>query len=88
MHISPPWQVELFKKFLLTAGLVVMRNESTFQLLSGGFIACVYLFLFQLYKPITDVKTARLQAVASLQLALTMLMGLATGWPVAAPRNT
>ena len=69
--------VEMLRKFLLTAGLVIFRNGSTLQLMLGVFVSVVYLAGFLHYKPMKEGMDYRLQTIASVQLTLTLAMGLA-----------
>ena len=64
----------------LTAGLVVVENGSPVQLLLGIFIAALYIVAFMNCKPMEDDADDRLQVVCSLQITLTMALGLAIGW--------
>ena len=75
------WEViELFRKLLLTAGLVVVENGSPVQLLLGLFIATVYIVAFTQAQPMEEDIDDMLQLVCSFQLVVTMGMGLAIGW--------
>ena len=75
------WEVvELFRKLLLTAGLVVVENGSPVQLLLGLFIAAVYIVAFTQYQPFEEDLDDMLQIICSFQIIVTMGMGLAIGW--------
>ncbi len=46
--------VELFRKFWLTAGLVLVKPGSNIQLLLGLFVSAIFLVVFEHYEPMED----------------------------------
>ena len=64
--------MELFRRFLLTAGLVLVKPGSNVQLLLGLSISAFYLVAFQQRKPMVDDADDQLQVIVSLQIILTM----------------
>ena len=63
--------VELFRKFWLTAGLVVARPGSNVQLLLGLSVSAFYLVGFQWCKPMVEDVDDALQIIVSLQIIVT-----------------
>ena len=75
------WEVvELARRFVMTAGLVLVTPGSNVQLLLGLSVSVIYLVAFQHCKPMKEDADDWLQIIASLQIILTMAMGLALGW--------
>ena len=67
------WEaVELARRFLMTAGLVLVKPGSNIQLLLGLSISAFYLVAFQHAKPMVEDDDDTLQIVVSLQIILTM----------------
>ena len=66
------WEaIELFRRFLMTAGLVLVKPGSNIQLLLGLAVSAFYLVGFQMCRPMVEDVDDVLQIIVSLQIIIT-----------------
>ena len=67
--------VEMLKKMTLAGGLVLVAPGSSVQVLVGILVAFCFFAIVLQYKPYADATDNKLQAFATAQIMLTLLMG-------------
>ena len=69
--------IEMTKKMLLTGAMVLVAPGSSAQVMIGILIAVVYLVILLYFKPFQDKKDQLLQMYSTVQVQLTLIVGMA-----------